>query len=190
MRYGTIYISKKSIHLIWDDTPYCPKPFPLIMKRSVRKDSNHSVRISKHPKRNELKIQSKHLQSDDFVWAGPETIRVERREDPPESEHDPSSQLIQILTNQQDAPLELLEPDSKTIEVSRDSFNIPEKSLECKWFWKDSVLRTKQGQIVGIPRYSDWNECVCLQQDHRMQVKVKWNVLLKKYQVITISKNE
>ena len=192
MKYGTIHISNHSIHLIWDDDPYCPKPFPLILKQSTTKYGNTSIRITESPNKNEFKLYSKHLHPKDFVWAGTETLQV-LRNDLSASKKEATCQLIQILTNQQEAPLEYVKPDSKIIDVSHtktDSQSFPEKTIECKWFWKDSVLRTKQGQIIGIPKYNDWKKCICLRKDVTMKVRIKWNGLLKKYQVITISKNE
>jgi hypothetical protein len=82
--------------------------------------------------------------------------------------------------------MEYLEPDSNILEApstqSKEMAMIPkEKTIECSWCWKDSVLRAKTGLIIGIPRYSDWKHCIEIRKDCAMKAKIRWNALLKKY---------
>jgi hypothetical protein len=101
MKFGNLHFSATSIYLIWDDDPHCPKPFPLILTRNKKIEPNNQIRISKDANTNIITLFSKHVNIKDFVWAGTETIRIEKNVPnhilTQSIERNP---LIQILTHQ------------------------------------------------------------------------------------------
>ena len=184
MKQGTLWITDTIMYVVWDDTMCCPEPFPLISKHRKNPFQSKYVTIPIQYENQCYTIYHRSWNISDYYWAGVGSIKVNKNDIRTNTKQ--TTQLCKVLTGQIEPPIEIVSPESKIVRI--EDTKKEDRTLKTKWDTIYGVLRTQEGIIISIPNYIHWKRCISLKTDAELTVDVRWNGLVKKYQVITISR--
>lgn len=174
-------------YVIWDNDPCRPESFPLIFKHPIKK----TIHIPIQKNSDTIILSTNMFRINDILWPGIETLTI----NPIHSSSSCSDIKYKISVSTDsiiDSPIEISTQDSKQISITPDSSDQVTMVNDVSLIWDPicSVLRVPETRkIIGIPKQTVWKTLCNMKSSKIIMADIKWNTLLKKYQVITIKKD-